>query len=122
MQPLQICIGPIIRIGRESWCLPYAGFLVVVLAKWLVMVLLVVIGMILYCLALFEFFWNFRPFFTLFGTICHFLAFWGLFGIQLPICSPKMKFECAAQHFSPLPLDKHPTCLCLKFLKFLKKR
>ena len=28
MQPLQICIGPSIRIGRESWCLPYAGFLV----------------------------------------------------------------------------------------------
>ena len=27
MQPFQICIGPIIRIGRESWCLPYAGFL-----------------------------------------------------------------------------------------------
>ena len=27
MQPLQICIGPIIRIGRETWCLPYAGFL-----------------------------------------------------------------------------------------------
>ena len=26
MQPLQICIGPIIRIGRESWCLQYAGF------------------------------------------------------------------------------------------------
>ena len=26
MQPLQICIGPIIRIGRESWCLPFAGF------------------------------------------------------------------------------------------------
>ena len=26
MQPLQICIGPIIRIGRENWCLPYAGF------------------------------------------------------------------------------------------------
>ena len=25
-QPLQICIGPSIRIGRESWCLPYAGF------------------------------------------------------------------------------------------------
>ena len=25
MQPFQICIGPIIRIGRESWCLPYAG-------------------------------------------------------------------------------------------------
>ena len=24
--PLQICIGPTIRIGRESWCLPYAGF------------------------------------------------------------------------------------------------
>ena len=28
MQPLQICIGPIIRIGRESWCLPYAGFFI----------------------------------------------------------------------------------------------
>ena len=27
MQPLQICISPSIRIGRESWCLPYAGFL-----------------------------------------------------------------------------------------------
>ena len=27
MQPLQNCIGPTIRIGRESWCLPYAGFL-----------------------------------------------------------------------------------------------
>ena len=27
MQPLQICIGPTIRIGQESWCLPYAGFL-----------------------------------------------------------------------------------------------
>ena len=26
MQQLPICIGPIIRIGRESWCLPYAGF------------------------------------------------------------------------------------------------
>ena len=26
MQPLQICIGPTIRIGRESWGLPYAGF------------------------------------------------------------------------------------------------
>ena len=25
---LQICIGPTIRIGRESWCLPYAGFFV----------------------------------------------------------------------------------------------
>ena len=25
-QPLQICIGPTILIGRESWCLPYAGF------------------------------------------------------------------------------------------------
>ena len=32
MQPLQICIGPIIRIGRESWCLPYAGFFVTVKA------------------------------------------------------------------------------------------
>ena len=26
MQPLQNCIGPTIRIGRESWCLPYGGF------------------------------------------------------------------------------------------------
>ena len=26
MRPLKICIGPTIRIGRESWCLPYAGF------------------------------------------------------------------------------------------------
>ena len=26
MQPLQICIGFSIRIGRESWCLPYPGF------------------------------------------------------------------------------------------------
>ena len=25
-QPLQICIGPSIRIGRESWCLPYTFF------------------------------------------------------------------------------------------------
>ena len=27
MQPLQNCIGPTIRIGREIRCLPYAGFL-----------------------------------------------------------------------------------------------
>ena len=27
MQALQICIGPTIRISRESWCLPYVGFL-----------------------------------------------------------------------------------------------
>ena len=33
MQPLQICIGPTIRIGRESWCLPYAGFFVYDLKK-----------------------------------------------------------------------------------------
>ena len=26
MHFLQNCIGPTIRIGRESWCLPYAGF------------------------------------------------------------------------------------------------
>ena len=29
MQPLQNCIGPTIRIGREIRCLPYAGFLIV---------------------------------------------------------------------------------------------
>ena len=27
MLPLQICSGPSIRIGRQSWCLPYVGFL-----------------------------------------------------------------------------------------------
>ena len=27
MQPVQNCIGPTIRIGREILCLPYAGFL-----------------------------------------------------------------------------------------------
>ena len=26
MSYFQICIDPTIRIGRESWCLPYAGF------------------------------------------------------------------------------------------------
>ena len=31
MQPLQICIVPTICIGRESWCLPYAGFYFIVL-------------------------------------------------------------------------------------------
>ena len=44
-----------------------------------------------------------------------------VFGIQLLIWLPKMKYECAAQYFSLLPLDKHPTCLCLKFLILLKK-
>ena len=33
MQPLQICIGPSIRIDQESWCLPYAGFLLLTLKK-----------------------------------------------------------------------------------------
>ena len=28
MQPLPVFIGPTIRIGRESWCLAYAGFIV----------------------------------------------------------------------------------------------
>ena len=27
-KPLQFCIGSTIRIGRDSWCLPYAGFLI----------------------------------------------------------------------------------------------
>ena len=44
-----------------------------------------------------------------------------VFGIQLQIWSPKMKYECAAQYFSLLPLDKHPTCLNLKFLIFFEK-
>ena len=30
MQPLQNFIGPTFCIGRESWCLPYAGFFIVV--------------------------------------------------------------------------------------------
>ena len=29
MQPLENCIGPTIRIGREIQCLPYAGFFLV---------------------------------------------------------------------------------------------
>ena len=33
MQPPQICIGPTIRIGRQSWCLPYAGFFFTVVDK-----------------------------------------------------------------------------------------
>ena len=33
MQPLQICIGPTIHIGRESWCFPYAGFFIVPFPK-----------------------------------------------------------------------------------------
>ena len=28
MQPLQNCIGPTIRIGREILCLPYVGFFI----------------------------------------------------------------------------------------------
>ena len=31
MQPLQNCIGPTIRIGREILCLPYAGFFILIL-------------------------------------------------------------------------------------------
>ena len=44
-----------------------------------------------------------------------------VFGIQLQIWSPKIKYKCAAQYFCLLPLDKHPACLCLNFLTFLKK-
>ena len=33
-QPLQICIGPAIRIGQESWCLPYVGFFRVLMPRW----------------------------------------------------------------------------------------
>ena len=28
-RPLNICIGPTLCIGRESWCLLYAGFFIV---------------------------------------------------------------------------------------------
>ena len=44
-----------------------------------------------------------------------------VFGIQLQIWWPKMKYEYAAQYFSLLPMDKHPTSLCLKFLNFFEK-
>ena len=33
MQPLQNCIGPTIRIGREILCLPYAGFFLLMMIK-----------------------------------------------------------------------------------------
>ena len=29
MQPLQICFGSTIRIGQESWCLPYVDFFLI---------------------------------------------------------------------------------------------
>ena len=35
MRPLQICIGPTIRIGRKSWFLPYAGFFCMILTTML---------------------------------------------------------------------------------------
>ena len=34
MQPLKICIGSTIGIGRESWCFPYTGFLTKVSVFW----------------------------------------------------------------------------------------
>ena len=34
-QSLKICIGPTIRIGLESCCLPYAGFLGGKLEFWI---------------------------------------------------------------------------------------
>ena len=45
----------------------------------------------------------------------------GVFGIQLQKWPPKMKSECKAQYFSPLRLDKQPTCLGLKFFEFFEK-
>ena len=44
MQPLQICIGPTIRIGRESWCLPYAGFFHIILYNYAVVKASAIIG------------------------------------------------------------------------------
>ena len=35
MQPLKICIGSTIRIGREILCLPYAGFKKKVSFAWI---------------------------------------------------------------------------------------
>ena len=35
MQPLQNCIGPTIRIGRESLYLLYAGFFLLLLLKFI---------------------------------------------------------------------------------------
>ena len=46
-QPLQICIGPTIRISRESWCLPYAGFFKLI------------IGQTVYCSEQFTVLWSF---------------------------------------------------------------
>ena len=34
MQPLQNCIGPTIRLGREILCLPFAGFFVILLLTY----------------------------------------------------------------------------------------
>ena len=46
-----------------------------------------------------------------------------VFGIQLRIWSPKMKYECTAQYFSLLSLDKHPHMPMFEvFNFFLKKR
>ena len=49
------------------------------------------------------------------GQFCMFQFLKVLF---LQINSPKIKFECAVQYFSPLLLDNHPTCICLKFLNY----
>jgi hypothetical protein len=43
--------------------------------------------------------------------------YFSVFMIQLQIWLPEMKYKCASQYFSLLPLDKHPTCLCLNFFK-----
>ena len=42
-QPLQNCIGPTIRIGRESWCLPYAGvfFLTTRIFNWILPIVII---------------------------------------------------------------------------------
>jgi hypothetical protein len=42
-----------------------------------------------------------------------------VFGIQLQIWSPKMKYKCALQYFSLLPLDKHPHMSMFEFFNFV---
>ena len=46
MQPLQNCIGPNIRIGREILCLPYAGFFILRIGSFNLLIFLAFIGLV----------------------------------------------------------------------------
>ena len=52
----------------------------------------------------------------------NFVGFQVLKVLYLQIYSPKTKSECTVQNSSPLPLEKHPTCLCFKFFQFFGKK